>query len=321
MSLVSFRRFRHGSGALVALAVLAACAGDPISPSATSLTETGFDPSFLVANGDAPQTVEVCTVGPAGTSNVYTVSADNNGGSLTIGSPTPALIAYPTLDEVNASGCVTVWRAIYPNSPTNGAFTNVTVTSVTPGATLLRIVAYDQPGGGAFREQWLEPAPASNAATVNVNYDYGARIYFKFDAYIPPPPPPPSTCDGLTPGYWKNWSNHYTAAQFTTLLAGTIAGSITQANAILSYEGNDAIGKLRKFILANQLTLNLVANPGFPNPDGAFLNAACTSSFDSTTLGTAMQRALAMHANPSGYSKGAILSVKDILDQIANLND
>ena len=50
-------------------------------------------------------------------------------------------------------------------------------------------------------------------------------------------------CVGLTPGYWSNWRNHYTAAEFTGLLAGTIASSIDKADSILnsnSCDGNDA---------------------------------------------------------------------------------
>jgi len=312
MSLVSFRRLRHGSGALVALAALAACAGDPVSPSPA--------PSLGVADGHSPQTVEVCNVGPAGSTNIFTVTSSSNGGTFSLGSPTSPLIAYPTLEAVNASGCVVVWRAIYPNSPTNGAFENVTVTDVTPNSVLLRIVAYDIPGGGTnFREQWLEPAPASKAVTVNVNYDYGARIYFKHDDFTPPPP----GCNGLTPGYWKNWRNHYTAAQFQTLIGGTIAGSIAQADQILAAKeggSSSAIVKLRKFVLANQLTLNLMANPGFPNPDDAELSLGCVTITGGPDLASALATAMQMLANPSAYSSLQILDVKDQLDALANLD-
>lgn len=311
MHLTPLRRIGRGAGALVALGYLAACSGDPTSPSAA--------PRLDVANGDSPQIVEVCNVGPVGTSNVFTVVADNNGGTLPLGSPTSPLIAYPTLEAVNASGCVTVWRAIYPNSPTNGAFTNVTVTDITANSPLLRIVAYDQPGGAFYREQWLEPAPVSRAVTVNVNYNYGARIYFKHDVFTPPP-----GCSGLTPGYWKNWSNHYTVAQFTTLLQGTIATSIADAGTILSIKDgakSSAILKLRKFVLANQLTLNLMANPSFPNPSGGELSGACSIMGGGFDLNSALTTALQMLANPTAYSNLQILDIKDQLDAIANLGD
>ena len=307
MHLSPSSRIHRGVGSLVALGLLAACAGDPVGPIARG-------PSLGVADGSAPPDVVICHVGPEGTSNTFQITASNAGGVLPLGS-TVTLPAYPTLEAVNASGCVVVWGALYP-SPVDGAFTDVTVTEINMPSTLtlLRIVAYDR-----FGEQWLEPAPASRAVTMSVNYDNPGRAYFKHDGTQPPPP----GCNGLTPGYWKNWRNHYTTAQFTTMIQGTIAGSIAEADAILkAKEGgsSSAIVKLRKFILANQLTLNLMANPGFPNPDDAELSLGCTTIIGGPDLASALATALQMHANPSAYSALQILDIKDQLDALANLD-
>ena len=141
-----------------------------------------------------------------------------------------------------------------------------------------------------------------------------------------PPPPPPPLCDGLTPGYWKNWSNHYTTAQFQTLVDAVNAhtgGSLTiaQITGFLAYEGSNAVDKLRKFYYANLLTLALTANPSLPNPDTAGLGMSCTSSSYDDTLGEALDAAEAILANPGGYTKNQINAVKDVLDAIANLNN
>lgn len=160
--------------------------------------------------------------------------------------------------------------------------------------------------------------------TVTVNADLGAVIWFKNGTATPPPPPPPQVCDGLTPGYWKNWRNHYTEAQFASLLGGTIATSVANADAIFASFGDskaEPIAKLRWFVLANQLTLALSQRSDLPNPDGAWLGAGCTSVVGSPTLGNALTTALQMLANPTAYKRGEILNVKDILDAIANLND
>jgi hypothetical protein len=70
-------------------------------------------------------------------------------------------------------------------------------------------------------------------------------------------------CVGLTPGYWVNWRNHYTQEEFESLLDGTIAGSVEEADDILTSLGcddGDAFHCLQRFILANQLTLNLTSS-------------------------------------------------------------
>ena len=89
---------------------------------------------------------------------------------------------------------------------------------------------------------------------------------------------------GLTPGYWKNWRNHYawteegdvtTSTEFAILLQDTVADvgtdeeNIARADEIFAdYNNNDpASGEmLEVFILANELTINLTVW-NFENPD------------------------------------------------------
>jgi hypothetical protein len=135
-------------------------------------------------------------------------------------------------------------------------------------------------------------------------------------------------CDGLTPGYWSNWDNHYTSEQFLVLLQGTIAaGNISQANFYLTSTGcddGDALHCMERFLLANQLTLNLTKMLGLPNPDGAELYPACElDQYPSVegNLGVWLGTALAIHDEAgSGYSRDFILTVKTVLDWFANMN-
>jgi uncharacterized surface anchored protein len=82
-------------------------------------------------------------------------------------------------------------------------------------------------------------------------------------------------CIGLTPGYWKNWDNHYTREQFEILLQGTIAnGDIEIAQSIFgaySASSEEEMTILKAHLLATQLTLNLTNNPDMPNPDDSNL--------------------------------------------------
>ena len=93
---------------------------------------------------------------------------------------------------------------------------------------------------------------------------------------------------GLTPGYWGNWDNHYSEDQFLLLLQGTIGEGETldTVNYWLSSvgcDGADAVHCMRRFLLANQLTLSLTqkaaAHPDLfvPTEDGrpATLFRAC----------------------------------------------
>ncbi|MFQ5820134.1 MAG: collagen binding domain-containing protein [Candidatus Heimdallarchaeota archaeon] len=142
-------------------------------------------------------------------------------------------------------------------------------------------------------------------------------------------------CNGLTPGYWKNWRNHYNDTQLGTLLEGTIADVGTNAEDIAAadaiFEHWDAsdpsdLTILRAFVLANQLTINLTQHPGLPNPSDGSLWGVCLllGREDEGTLGEALATALDYISRieddiPSNDPSDAeILYIKDILDAFAN---
>lgn len=131
-------------------------------------------------------------------------------------------------------------------------------------------------------------------------------------------------CAGLTPGYWANWRNHYTADQFLSLLQGTIAqGSIVSADLYLSSIGcdnGDALHCMRRFLLSDQLTLNLTArtDPNLFRPAGAGLVGLCSIP-GVGTLRQAIADGLSILGNPSGFTRDQILGVKDRLAAFATL--
>jgi SdrD B-like protein len=144
-------------------------------------------------------------------------------------------------------------------------------------------------------------------------------------------------CDGLTPGYWSNWRNHYTAAQFCGLLQGTVAdvgdctADIAAADDYLTSLGcdnGDALHCMRRFLLSDQLTVNLTASG-----DSSLFNEANdglvgTCSLSGTgTLQSAIDDALAILADcPTlddpgcSYTRDQVLAVKDRLAAFAELN-
>jgi hypothetical protein len=127
-------------------------------------------------------------------------------------------------------------------------------------------------------------------------------------------------CIGLTPGYWVNWRNHYTEEEFTSLLVGTIASSIADADYKLSSLGcdnDDAIHCLQRFILANQLTLNLTSSdllfkPGEMYPMcELFGYPEITGTIEDWIAG-------ALDAISEGLPRDVILCYKSVLDLFAN---
>lgn len=78
---------------------------------------------------------------------------------------------------------------------------------------------------------------------------------------------------------------------------------------------------MRRFLLANQLTLNLTHAPGLLNPDDATLWYMCEAPGVEGNLGSWLDEALAIHdAGGVGYTRDHILWVKTVLDWFANLN-
>lgn len=295
-------------------AVIAAGLGVSACTERPQTTEFEGAPSFLAQSDVVAGSVIVCKYSVNAPGEVFTPGADftvsATGGTLPAGS---SFHLNSVSDLVISDQCKTAWQS------SDGATQTVTVNEVpADGVTLQRIVGFRSVGDII----WIDNPPGGIA--VDVSSAVGAVLFFKNQGVgtPPPPPPPPPSCNGLTPGYWKNWRNHYTAEQFTSLLAGTIAGSIAEADDIFASVGNnksDPITKLAWFVLANQLTLNLVGTD-LPNPDDAALNLDCTNDLGDD-LGDALSLALDMLANPGDYDKDEILDVKDILDYIANLGD
>jgi hypothetical protein len=249
------------------------------------------------------QTVQLCKVGPAGTWGDFSIVAD--GGVLPLGGS----VRVNALDQVDIPNCPVVWYA-----SDRDAVVTVTVTEVgaTPGLTLDRISIFSQLDGNSNIED-----PVDGSATAHVDFTHRAVFAFK---NVGTPIFFEGPCNGLTPGYWKNWRNHYTAAEFTTLLAGTIAGSIAEADAIFAAKPQSSpVAKLKWFVLANQLTLNLTGTD-LPNPDDAGLGIEC-EILTGDALGDNLLLALQMIANPGNFSAGQIEAVKNILDAIANMDE
>lgn len=129
---------------------------------------------------------------------------------------------------------------------------------------------------------------------------------------------------GLTPGYWKNWKNHYTSEQFNELLVETFVGpDIDKADQIFSaYSSKPGkeLTMLKAHLLAAQLTLSLVNKPQMPNPDEAFLSPSYKIQYNGNyiSIGEVINQAQTVIANPSS-TRDQIIEVKDMLDLINNL--
>jgi len=129
---------------------------------------------------------------------------------------------------------------------------------------------------------------------------------------------------GLTPGYWKNWRNHYTDSQILILLAGTIAPTIAQADAIFAKWDNspgDEVSHVAAFLLSCQLTSNLTQHPELPHPSGGSLVPECTLPGIEHNLGWWMAEALAIwNAGGAGYTREYMTQVAGVLDAFCNAN-
>lgn len=220
--------------------------------------------------------------------------------------------------------CVVVWSA--PETAGDNDLFTVTLTQTGPAGFQVAWIPFFYSTDGDDNDGWIQEATGGcwngdagnvcTSVTVTVSRMKGATVLFKQKS---PTPPPPSVCIGLTPGYWKNWKNHYTEAQFASLLPGTIASNVAGANAIFAAKGSDATAKLRWFVLANQLTLNLTGT-ALPNPSQGNLGLACTLLPATPQLGLTLQTALNILNGVGGpYTTSYILSVKSALDAFANM--
>jgi hypothetical protein len=140
---------------------------------------------------------------------------------------------------------------------------------------------------------------------------------------------------GLTPGFWKNWDNHFTVGEFEELLPTSVASTIEEVNEIFADYDNSApvTGEmLEVFVLANELTINLTVynfenDPDLPNPSGGTLYGAVVIVVDGVEyeLGEALADANEYLTNGTidGLvpSDEEITALKTILDKFANLNN
>jgi len=131
-------------------------------------------------------------------------------------------------------------------------------------------------------------------------------------------------CVGHTPGFWKNWRNHYSYKQIKGLLNGTIAeGDIKKADMILDWNScsiDRGLQCMTKFLLATELTLNLTGSD-YPKANTADLTEQCRiSGYNPGDLGFWLARARDIYSVKGvGYSTGEILETKTVLDIFANL--
>ncbi len=95
-------------------------------------------------------------------------------------------------------------------------------------------------------------------------------------------------------------------------------------------DGEEAIHCLRRFLLANQLTVNLttlsINNASFPNPDGALMALGTRLEKNGLTLGECILDATnaiieAATLDPASWDRNKILEIKDILDEFANMEN
>lgn len=177
---------------------------------------------------------------------------------------------------------------------------------------------YDATGKAVAEVRWLD----NTGRTI-----YPGQVFEEaFEFHVLSEVTPPDTHDlfGLTPGYWKNWRNHYTSEQFAALLAGTIAENIDSADLIFTTynaKQKNVESILKAQLLATQLTINLSRMPEMPNPDNAYLSKYGQVEWNNEviTVGDAVNKALYILANPSVYTRDEILAVKDLLDMINNM--
>jgi hypothetical protein len=236
----------------------------------------------------------------------------------------PGATLIETPSAVAAGTCSVTWLINGQAGPFD-----VTISQVGPAGFNVRRLAvfHTDPTRNVNHEDPLgcegtAEIPTSTVVTID-NASQGAAVWFKQCAPLPPPPPPPpppGDCSGLTPGFWKNWANHYSGGQFALLIDGTSTPDISNAAATTVLGGNNpALTRLKKFLLANELTLSLTANPALPNPSEGSLTLTC--SIAGSSLGDALTLARAIiAANGVGYTNQQILNAGTVLDAFANMN-
>ena len=298
------RHNRTLAGLLALTALVVACDSSPTEPTSAlqqtariaNTTETIIPGSIGDLTTSTPEggLVKVCKLGNASGTFAVTTSPINGGATSAPNTPTVAPNSCVIVAISQDYGPLGQWVTV---SETSAGLQGITAATVNSSTGVYSTLTF------------------ANGDSVPSNRYHGATI--TFTNYIAPPP---AVCAGLTPGYWKNWRNHYTAAQFASLLPGTIASSIAQADAIFAAKGSNSIAKLKWFVLANQLTLNLTAASSLPNPSSGSLSGSCVAVAGGPELGGTLSTALNILNGVGGpYTDAYILGIKDILDAIANL--
>jgi len=138
-------------------------------------------------------------------------------------------------------------------------------------------------------------------------------------------------CNGLTPGYWKNWDNHYSMPEFNQLLPVVIDYMGTDVVIAQNKQAVDTIFDeynasnpqdltiLTAFVLANMLTINL-SQTDLPNPSDGNLVPICTLADDpqAGNLGDALELAAGIIGEFVEATDQEIIDLKNILDDFAN---
>ena len=97
---------------------------------------------------------------------------------------------------------------------------------------------------------------------------------------------------------------------------GTVALQPADASTFLSSvgcNGPDAMACMRRYLLANQLTVNLSEHPELPNPEQANLSFPCTAIGVRGTLGEWLSTGLTILINPTMFMPDKVLETKDAL--------
>ena len=84
-------------------------------------------------------------------------------------------------------------------------------------------------------------------------------------------------------------------------------------------DNGDALYCMRRFLLADQLTLNLTQHPELPNPSGGSLYGVCQLPGQSGSVSYWISVGKAILSDPAAYARDYILQVKDMLAGFANM--
>lgn len=301
----------------VAVAALAACSNDMVSApgpvasytlAGVPLPSTG-DPAYRELQ---PNTLKVCTFD--GPSDVTNTAAPGGLGAANLETSTTLVGTYHCSIVFIHPGGGTVYTLSATRTGPAGTFLRRTFLGHTTGSTNLT-------NDGSEDGNCEGPANIGGTVQTTLAAGQGAVIWFKVCVGDAPPPPPPGDCNGLTPGFWKNYDNHYTEEEFADLLDGTSFFAISNSTAKAYLQGNNpALVRLRKFLLANELTISLALNPDLDQKGG--LTGDCLLTIDGVEyqLADAITLAKAILAvNGVGFTNQAILDAGTILDKFANL--